>query len=511
LYDEFIALGITPSAAPAGNISVNYGALNIHRRDNWLLATKGFNNIVTGTEIYTSNNRYGRYQSYGTIQILATGQPVTASASGFELDGWDWNRFPGATTIHLPYEKLDYAGGNINERSLNSTFAGACSLDGNGVFGMILDENNYTNYTDDFIARKSVFAFDNRIICLGSGITNSENQYYTETTLFQNALPAPSDKIMVDGNNISQFPYSEQLNATKPLTIMDAKGNGYFLPFGNIHLRKNNQESRNNRTKSANYGDFATAWIDHGTAPDNADYEYAILVQTSVAELNQFKDEMASANKPYQMLRKDNVAHIVYDNVTATTGYVVFEANTTVSSAHVKTASVPCIVMVKDESENLLKLAFADPAINMETPATLIGTGVVEERLVQVTLNGRYIMEGANDKCKLVRQDSESTVLEFTSIHGLPVGIQLKKDLSSDIGDEASTGLVKVFPNPVHTFLNYSGPIGVQYVRVLSLDGKQLLQSQPGKPIYVGNLTAGVYLMKLSYPDRDEVIRFLKS
>ncbi len=511
LYDEFAAQGITSAAAPTGNTSVNYGALNIHRRDNWLVATKGFNNIVTGTEIYTSNNRYGRYQSYGTVQILGSGQPVTASESGFELAGWDWNRFPGATTIHLPYEALNYAGGNINERSKNSCFAGACSLDGNGVFGMILDENDYTNYTDDFVARKSVFAFDNRIICLGSNISNSNSQYNTETTLFQNALSAPSDNIIVDASTIGQFPYSQQLNAAEAITLMDAKGNGYFLPQGNIHVMKSNQESRDNKTKAVNYGDYATAWLDHGAAPSDASYEYAILVQSSVDEMNTFKQDMGSASKPYQVLRKDEVAHIVYDKASSTTGYVVFEANDAISNIHVKETSFPCIIVVKEESEELLKLAFVDPAIHMETPTTLIGTAEAEEKLIQVTLNGRFTIENGNDKCKVISQGSQTTVLEFTSIHGLPVELMLKKDLSSDIGDGAAMGSVKVYPNPVRTFLNYTSSDDVQSVLVISLDGKELVKGQPGKPIYVGNLTTGTYLMKVSFRDRDEVIRFLKS
>lgn len=511
LYDEFEAQGITPASAPTGNTSVNYGALNIHRRDNWLVAIKGFNNIVTGTEIYTSNNRYGRYQSYGTIQILGSGTPVSASESGFELQGWDWNRFPGATTIHLPYNLLNYSRGNINERSKNSEFAGACSLDGNGVFGMLLHENDYTNYTSDFVARKSVFAFDNRIICLGSDISNSNGEYATETTLFQSALANTSDIIMVDGNEISKFPYSKQLSATEPVTIMDTKGNGYYVPGGTISFLKSNQESRDNKNKTANYGNYATAWLDHGTAPNGDDYEYSILIQSNPAELEQFKDAMVAESKPYQVLRKDEVAHIVQDNATATTGYVIFAANDAISSSHIKESSYACIVVVKEEGEELIKLAFADPSINMETPTSLTGTGVAQERLVRVTLNGRYLIEESSEHCKLIGQTSESTVLEFTSFHGLPVEVVLKKNTSSSVGDETSAGHTKIFPNPVQTYLNYTSSVGIQSIGVLSLDGKQLMQSQPGKPVYVGNLSSGVYLMRVSYLDRDELVRFVKA
>ncbi|TAJ12791.1 T9SS C-terminal target domain-containing protein [Marinilabiliaceae bacterium JC017] len=426
LYKEFAALGIQPAEAPSLNRSINYGALNIHRRDNWLVATKGFNQIVTGTEIYTTSNRYGRYQGYGTVQVLASGNPVSATESGYVMEGWDWNRFPGATTIHLPYDLLDYSGSNLNDRSKNEAFAGACSLNDNGVFGMKLDENGYTNYTDDFVARKSVFAFDNRIVCLGSGITNSNSQYATETTLFQAHLDNTSEVIVINDEQLNSFPVKRSITTAKPTMIMDTKGNGYYIPSGTINIQKDNQESRHNKNKSVNNGDFASAWLYHGKAPSDAGYEYAMLVQTSVNDLNTFKSQMDdAATAPYKVIRKDATAHIVSDKATQTTGYVLFEAADDISDQHIKSTSYPCLVMVKDLADNALQLSMADPAINMKKPTTLVHDAVAKERKIQITLNGRYALNGASDKCKIVGWEANATILEFTCIHGLPVNIEL--------------------------------------------------------------------------------------
>ncbi|MCT4589162.1 MAG: T9SS type A sorting domain-containing protein [Carboxylicivirga sp.] len=510
LYNEFKNLGIKPASAPNGNISLNYGALNLHRRDNWLVGIKGFNNIVTGTEIYTSNNRYGRYQSYGTVQILASGSPVDAETSGFKLKGWDWNRFPGATTIHLPYDLLNHGGGNLNERSKESEFAGACSLEGNGVFGMYLDENNYTNYTNDFVANKSVFSFDNRIICLGSNISNSNGSYHTETTLFQTALSNTSEELVMDETGVTQFPYSSNQNITDPITLLDTKGNGYYLPSGNVYVERSQQESRDEKKKTVNYGNFATAWLDHGTSPDDEDYEYAILVQTSRDELNGFKQKMQSEDKPYEVIRKDEIAHIVKDAASATTGYVVFKADNAISSSHLKASSYPCIVVVKDEGANSIKLAFADPAINMKAPSGLTGADIAKERLVQLTLNGRYQLADANEKCRIVSSGNSITVLEFTSIHGLSVEVQLVKDTSSGIDDEASLYNVHIYPNPVDDLLNFDAALNVEQVSIVTLDGRRLITTQPVSPIKVGDLLPGVYLMQVKFADHDEYIRFIK-
>lgn len=513
LYRELRNQRIRAASAPSGNVSLNYGALNLHRREDWLVATKGFNNIVTGTEIYTSNNRYGRYQSYGTIQILASSSPIDAANSGFVLEGWDWNRFPGATTIHLPYDLLNYSGGSLNERSKNSEFAGACSLDGNGVFGMLLDENDYTNYTDDFIARKSVFFFDNQIICLGSNINNSNSQYNTETTLFQTALNNTSESFLFEDQSISMFPYANNLEISEPVMLMDTKGNGYYLPSGTLHISKDTQESRDNKSKSVNYGDFATAWIDHGKAPVDANYEYAMLIQTNSTALSQFKNNMASSNKPYEVIRKDDVAHIVDHSGTSYTGYVVFKADNNISLALVKGSSYPCIIVAKDSGDGEVKVAFADPSINMEVPTKLTGTAPVEERMVRVTLNGAYQLKEPHEKCTVISVDNNTTVLEFTSIHGLPVEIDLVKDISLDVSTEDGEvrDLVNIYPNPVDNYLHYNNAIGAREVSIMSLDGKQVMMCKESSPIYVGNLMPGIYLIRIQFSDWEEVIRFVKS
>ena len=78
-------------------------------------------------------------------------------------------------------------------------FSGSSSLDGkNGMFAMKLAERDYENFTPDFVARKSVFCFDNRMVCLGTGISNSNADYPTETTLFQTKYNGKEPKVGED-------------------------------------------------------------------------------------------------------------------------------------------------------------------------------------------------------------------------------------------------------------------------------------------------------------------------
>lgn len=67
------------------------------------------------------------------------------------------------------------------------------------MFAMKLMERDLKNFTGDFVARKSVFCFDNRLICLGTDIKNSNSDYPTETTLFQHVFRPGKDFIRITG------------------------------------------------------------------------------------------------------------------------------------------------------------------------------------------------------------------------------------------------------------------------------------------------------------------------
>ena len=67
--------GIQPAQAPQGFFVYNYGSAGIFRRADWMVTLKGYTTDVWGSEIYTKDNRYGRYQSYGSVQIMGKGNP----------------------------------------------------------------------------------------------------------------------------------------------------------------------------------------------------------------------------------------------------------------------------------------------------------------------------------------------------------------------------------------------------------------------------------------------------
>ena len=157
-----------------------------------MLSLKGYNSDVWSSEIYTADNRFGRYQSHASAQVIGIEGSLK---SGYTQEGWDWNRYPGVTSIHLPFEILDSPiKGTLMERN-DSRFPGVSSLEGmNGCLAFTYVEKERQNFCAGATATASVFCFDNRIVHIGTGITNNST-YPTETTLYQLKLENDFDGV----------------------------------------------------------------------------------------------------------------------------------------------------------------------------------------------------------------------------------------------------------------------------------------------------------------------------
>lgn len=410
--------GISAASAPQGFFVMNYAALGIHRRDNWMVSLKAFNTDVWGAEIYTRDNRFGRYQSYGTVQIIGSGSPVSAVASGFTQPGWDWNRPPGATTIHLPFAELENPlPGTLMERN-PERFSGVSSLEGrNGIMALKLQETDRKNFTKDARALKSVFCFDNRIICLGSDINNSNANYPTQTTLFQLALTSPQEQIEIDEQFVDAFPLNVIKDNIESLSLSDTKGNFYIVKNAeSVVVTKQRQSSPNDKTRQMATGDFATAYINHGTAPKGAQYEYAVYIQPSNKNVMRYlrKD-------PYEVLRKDDVAHVVRDAVSGITGYVFWQEYTA-AKGNIKSASAQTIVMERNDA-GVLVMSVCTPDLGITEKAYT--TPQASQPIVkEVVVSGAWQLAEPNDAIDVTLQGAD-TKLTVRCIDGLPVDMRL--------------------------------------------------------------------------------------
>ena len=357
--------GIQPESAPNGNWSYNYSCLNVHRRDNWLVTSMGFSRYLWATETYVGANYYGRYLNHGNLQILASGDPISNFTSGFNQQGWDWNHFPGTTATVLPMNELRADVKNLDADSgyeemllSDETFAGSLSLQHKqGLFAMKLHEN--AKYNGSLHARKSYFFFDNRIVALGSGICSALPGKSVNTTLFQVYLPKVDASIGVNGTEITSFPYAARLEKGQKV-LSDGLNNYFFIKKGNVQVTKSLQKSFDEETEKPTENNFALAAIDHGVAPENASYEYMVLVQPTAKDLK----FASKKKKQYNVLQQDSLAHIVYDIASKTTGYVLFEAGKLKVKTDVFSVNTPCMIMTSKSNSNELAMSVCDPDLH---------------------------------------------------------------------------------------------------------------------------------------------------
>ena len=431
-----IEKGFRPEPDPQGNIAMGYGCISVQRRSNWSAVARGHSRYLWAAEHYLGANLYGRYLAHGSLQILtaAPGQTVTPATSGWQQEGFDWNRIPGVTSIHLPLEQLQAKVLNVDRYSgmeemlySDEAFAGGLSQQKmNGNFGMKLHEHD--KYNGSHRARKSYHFIDGMIVCLGSDIENTNTEFPTETTIFQLAV---TDKAGHD--------YWRNYQGDKKVWV-DHLGTGYYVPTA-IRFEKNfPQHSRMQNTGKETKGDWVSLVVDHGKAPKNGRYEYAVLPQTNETAMKKF------AKKPaYKVLQQDRKAHIVESASEQIVSYVLFETpETTLPGGLLQRVDTSCLVMTHQESADKIKLTVAQPDLALYRGPSdeafdkdgkriersiysrpWVNNGSSEIPLT-VTIKGRWNVE-ETPYCTVVSSNEKQTILQFSCKDGASFEVELKR------------------------------------------------------------------------------------
>lgn len=441
---------IAPEAPPTGHLTMSYATTAAHRRADWLVTARGFSRYLWGSEIYPGANIFGRYLAYGHVEILAAGDPINLFDSGFSEAGWDWNCWPGTTTLHLPLDLLRDRVNNVDRFSgfeemliSDEAFAGGSNLGGrNGIFAMKLHE--HAKYDGSHRARKSVFFFNDHVVLLGSGITNTDREHATRTTLFQQHIKDRSMPVQIDADDaLSGFPAEFDRPHATGTRLVDTIGNAYYLlSDSSLHVTKSTQASRSQNDKQDTAGDFVLAWLDHGCAPGDEGYAYAILIRPSDGRRRDFTEALRHPEtSPFTVIRRDQAAHIVEDRDTGIIAAACFEpiANT---GLPIDSVDTPALVMLSAGATGTA-LSVCDPDLHLYSGTeadqyypdgrqrevsiysrSWFRSASLPSR-VRVTLVGDHRLAEANPQVTLIASASGHTTLEFTCRNGLPIEIRL--------------------------------------------------------------------------------------
>ena len=275
----------------------------------------------------------------------------------------------------------------------------------NGAYAMKLHEHD--KYNGTLKARKSFFAIENRIICLGSDIENGLEGAPVHTTLFQNSLEG------VDTDNLTS-----SLDREKGMVI-DNNGVVYIVKNADIHYFAGLQKSLHEESDKPTEGKFETAYINHGDIVKDGRYEYVVILPDAAAE----------AEASYNVIRHDSQAHCIKDSKTGIVAAAVFEEG---ELDEMVACCTPAMLMYSiDGSEMTLSVANPDLAMyEGESDEILDKDGKRIERsvygrkwidspcaetLVTLTLNGHWEIHDQDNVSVICTHKDSKTTLTFRS------------------------------------------------------------------------------------------------
>lgn len=517
----------TPLSQSSGFYQFNHANAGVYRKNTWLAVMKGFTDGLWGAELYETSNRYGRYQSYGTLEVIYSGSPSTGN--GYDVNTWNWNYNPGATTIVLPWDKLHGEFGRIDEYQQNG-FAGALAFNNKnsealtrthgatGVFAIDFQEKEGQGFgvkygpnthNGTFRFKKSTYAFDDMIICLGSDINNNDGTNPTVTTLFQR-LYNNGLNLWVNGR---RHRGDATFDGSSANWVISNYNTGFYLVEGNndIKVWNGDQQTPNqNQTDPTAYtsnpfGRYWIGYIDHGTSPVDAGYEYMVIPEATTEFMTSLDNEMQAGNKPYTVHQKNSSAHILEHN-SGVWAYTVFDENTTINNDGLLThVSEPCLIMYEEEivedNNNTLKLAISNPDLGF-TPRSHKAS---VEKTITLSLKGRWtILHG--DVSSTSNQNELFTELSITLKDGLPVELDLKQDISSTIWNEKiGQNSFNLYPNPATKQVHLDGnfPENSRWT-ITNSYGVKLAEGSIKKnaTIDISNFPNGIYFVNVIFNNK---------
>ncbi len=338
LAEKLVALP-DQAALPSGHRHYPFADVTVHRRAGYYASVKMLSKRTKSGELVNNEGKQGSRQSDGHLYLVRAGDEY------FGKKLWpamDWSRLPGVTVEqngHAANE--DYGLGT-------TSFVGGTGDGQNGVSAMDSAPLKTTLH-----AEKSWFFFDDFIVFLGSGITDTASAP-VETIVEQWPLSKPDAPLVVDGKTVASGLYSTTLSNP---TWISADGLGYYFPAAtgvDVGIKDQTGDwSKLGVSSGSVSARFLTLAIPHGKAPSGATYAYAIALAGQ---------DMASwtAGKPFTILQNDpDVAAV---RAGQSVGVVFWKAGSLdLGSGTTLTTDTPATVYLTDDG-NVVSVAAADPA-----------------------------------------------------------------------------------------------------------------------------------------------------
>ncbi len=301
--------------------------IQVQRTPDYYFSVKMASNRVIGAESCNSENLQGYYLGDGATYLYQRGIEYKNI-----FPFWDWKKVPGTTTLQdeEPLPVLTARGYRIP-----SDFVGGVSNGENGI--AVLNYNRL-----GLSAKKSWFMFDDKIVCLGTGIQSDEGLPVT-TSVNQSYLNG-NVETKKEGDNFKWILHDNI---------------GYFFPHpSKMNLETDEVKGRWSDVTKLLSEDLISSnifslYFEHGVNPENDSYQYILLPNSSKKELEDMECEL-----PFVITNSKSKQEVVEKN-DRIAGIVFYEAGESELFGGLQTDQ-PCVVLLKKEG-NVLQVSVADP------------------------------------------------------------------------------------------------------------------------------------------------------
>lgn len=440
-----------PAADYAGYYQFNYSPAGIYRHDNWIATMRAPTTKLWGAEIYSGTNRFGRYQSHGTLEILYDGS-LANSGLPLAATGYDWNVAPGATTVHYTSWKEMMPKSNTTQRfdqyTATKDFAGALSWKDCGVFACDFDQIDTWGgecFTPtNLVFKKSVYAFDGMLISLGSGIASSGSygdDRVTATNLFQE-VGADMESLNVNGTQMAAGDTNKDIASDKDVWMVTPKGTGYFVPEGNdpIVVKYGEQEGPNENGSDVNSpakAIGAKAYINHGVKPTDKGYVFVVVPNTTAGKMQELAGKLAEGGgELYTILSRTDKFHALTYKPTGVTAYAFFEAVPDTKLELVKATGSEMLLMQKKQTDGSLDLAVCNPNLYPQTKGSGLGNWLPAPTETSITLDGEWFEVAPVEGVTVNAPANGQTVVNLVLNEGMPLYIKVAPEGYNSIGSQ---------------------------------------------------------------------------
>ncbi|SHE75088.1 chondroitin AC lyase [Mariniphaga anaerophila] len=337
--------GIKPTVSHA-TFFWNTGHFSYQRPD-WFTSVRMYSTRTHNMEEpYNSEGLLNHHRGDGANHISRTGDEYYDIFPVF-----DYQKVPGATIM----QKAELPAPNQIQKLGLTDFVGAVT---DGIYGAVAFD--FKSPHDPLVARKSWFFFDEEYVCLGAGISCKQNLPVVTTVnqcLLRGevALSSQNKKVTVEKGEKTfenvDWVFHDRIGYVFPNpTDVELKNSAATGSWWNI-------SKQISTPKEEVTADVFKLWLNHGSRPSDAAYEYIVVPATSMEKMeeNRSKNNITILKNTPEIQAVENTNLEICQVVFYKGGEIEIFPTVKLFSDN------PGIVMLKMKNGSITEISVADP------------------------------------------------------------------------------------------------------------------------------------------------------